>query len=78
MPKDPPDARVIAGPPLLQPDQPVPVTVLDEGTWWPGFVTARQGERVLAVYCKTPGSQEVHWLSTDRVRRTEGALQNLD
>lgn len=62
-------ALVVALPPLVRPDQPVPVHVLHEREWWPGAVVAWRGQRVSVEFTVGPGAKHLLWVPADHVRR---------
>lgn len=62
-------APVVALPPLVRPDEEVPVEVLEHGEWWPGFADAWRGDRVSVRYRKGVGMTHLGWFPADHVRR---------
>lgn len=65
----PEDAEVHELAPLVRPERPVAVTVLDGGQRHPGAVTSWRADWVLAEYTTAPGLKYLRWLPADRVRR---------
>ncbi len=72
------DADVVHLPPLIRPDAAVPVVVLEDGEWWPGFVKAWRGNRVSVAYTKALGMTHLSWVPADRVKRVEAFLQDIE
>ncbi len=64
--------------PLVRPEHPVPVVVLHDGEWWPGFVEAWCDERVSVSYTAALGQERRAWFPADRARRVQAFMQDVE